>query len=632
MNYEEEEECKWIKAEHQTLSQILFLNECIKSGKIPEDIPNFESFCTSGNSKIRQLALRICWSRTKLISRLFNIDDPSSSIRKVMVRNSRSIQEIAVFFKDCNPEVKIAALKSILSLKLSEEEQNRYAMDFVALVNDREYEVRLLFAKCLKKFDSLQENILVKLFDKEDIGTLIYAAEEEYEDIRKEAMSSLPYILKEDVATVGFDFLIDVLGDDSLAVREIAMKSMYKICKKFTIKKDSGSLSSILNCLREMSPVLKKYLLKIIRILHYEEPSIINCLFNTKLEDLEILKTIDEIVKRNRRIFEIAVLRSYYVFSTEEDRKTYRMKYLADLVILRKICKRNSILVNEKTKMDWKMTDGLLKKNRTPILELEKVQEKIKVFIDRMRTDGITETLVEENKIKRTKHNVISNVSNNNNELDSVDNELDSANNDLNSVYINLSQTSNKSTILFTDVLQTEIRKLRLGTSFGKFLKGFISDLSNNQENIFLIPLKFCTKKDLFKKLSKKYKISLDNKKHEVSLGCLGLIFELIETLKKNSKILCLKEYKFECPYVIRRTKGCPIEFHVECAFENTNKNIFLVLESGSSKLFYKIEPVVHIILDNYPSSFISYIACKVGSEENEHLLSLTPKIVTKIL
>lgn len=577
--------------EEEIIRTILFLTECLRQKKNPEDILNFTSYCYNVNSKIRYLALKICHKDKNLALKYFKIDDPSASIRCILIRKSRCCSEIVQFLKDFNTEVKLSALKAFSRLKISKEDQNKYISHFWNLINDRSYEVRLSFAKVLKNFNQLNSELFLKLFDKEDVGTFIFAAEDEYEDVRKQSILSLSHIISKDVANCAFNFLVDILGDDFLEIRETAMKVLCSICKKFTIKKSSNDLFSVLCCFREGSPILRKYLLKVLSRIYYDSVNIVESLLNYKLEDNELLPTVKKIVRKNFKEFQINHLKQFFQFSTQEDRSSYNIKYMVDLTILKELNKKMPIELDNKTRSEFKILESLTKKGNSNMICLEKLKEKILLFLQNYNSDD---------KI--------------------IDNDV----NENSQLYQNL----------LNNFLNDTLKNLRMVTSIGKFLKNFILSLPKSLPSIYLILFKFGYKKEFLISLLKNYQINLNSNQFNVKI--LRLIVDLIDFAIQNNKALILNEYKFELPLVITRQGDLPVEFFVDCVYNKQHKNVFFVIQNESQKLYYNANDKIHVVIDDCPPYFTTYMACKLDETDytnisGDGLLYLTSKVIVAI-
>lgn len=563
-------------SEHQVIQSILFLGVCIRNSVIPD---NIEAFCRSCNSKIRYLALKACKGNDELIGKYFRADDPSSSIRQVMVGRSASLSEIVSSFRDSNSGVKVAALKALSRLRIGRADQNIFIMDLLPLINDKEHEVRLLFSKVLRKFSKLTGEVLAKLFDKEDIGTLIYAAEDEYEDVRAESVVSLRYVIKKKVASDGFDFLMDILNDDSLRVRELAMKSMYSICRKYTITKESNGLFGVLVCLREMSPILKKFLLKIVARIRYKDVSIVSHLFSTDLEDGEVLETVRKIVRRNTNVFRDAAKTTLFIFSKNGDRSLYKIEYLVDLVIMQELMRTTDLHISDQVRKDIDSASVLPRRCMVGTVELSKIQGLLTNFLlDVCKTGpeggGMTE---------------------------------------------------------IDDAFRDQVKSVRTITAFGKFIKEYLLNLPLGITNILLIPYKFKFGGRSLRRLIDKYGINLVNEGPVVEIGVLSLVKELVDIFVCSPGHLVLNEYSLSLPETITRQSGLPVEFDVQIDCKVRSRDIFLVLESGGTRISYPARSTVHVLLDDCPSSIACHLACRVpcrqsGPEDGAVMLGITPK------
>jgi len=74
-----------------------------------------------------------------------------------------------------------------------------------------------------------------------------------------------------------------------------------------------------------------------------------------------------------------------------------------------------------------------------------------------------------------------------------------------------------------------------------------------------------------------------------------------------KNKYSLLKSYNINLPEIIYKKRNLPIKLDINCNFKCTEENVFVVLESKDSCLFYSIKPKIHIVLDNV--YLITYIA-----------------------
>lgn len=565
--------------ECQTIESILFLSECVRSSTIPD---NIEAFSKSSNSKIRYLALRACQGNGELVDKYFRMDDPSSSIRQVMIGRSASLPEIVSSFRDANPGMRVAALEALSKFRISRADQNAFIMDFLSLVNDKEHEVRLLFAKALRRFNKLSDEILVKLFDKEDIGTLIYAAEDEHRDVRAAAVISLRHIIRKKTACDGFDFLMDILNDDSLRVRELTMKSMYMICKKCTITKESKELFGVLVCLREMNPVLKKFLLRIVTRIKYKDVFIVNHLFGTGLEDREILETVKKIVRGNTSIFLDAASANPFMFSKKEDRSLYKVEYLVDLVIIRELMRVADLHISDQVQRDLGLASVRPVSSTSEAAELSKIQ-------------GLLASLLLE------------------------------------------MPNASSEDIEISDAFRTEMMKIRTITAFGKFIKDYMTGLPLGTINILLVPYKFRFRRRSLRRLIRKHGVCLASDGFRVDAGLISLVKELVDIFMSSPRHLVLNEYSLSLPEAVVRQGDLPVEFEARVDWKIRSKSIFLVLESGDARISYPARSTVHVLLDRCPSSIVCYLACRVlcrqsGLTDQAIMLGITSKTEINIV
>lgn len=546
-------------SEHQTIQTILFLDRCVRSSTVPDGL---EVLSRSENSKIRLLALKSCQGDSRLVKKYFRMDDPSSAIREAMISRSHSLPEIVLCLKDSNSGVKIAALRAISRLSIDRAVQNMLIDDLLPLINDREHEVRLLFTKILRKFNKLSNEALMKMFDKGGMGTLIYAAEDEYEDVRGEAVISLCHIIKKKAALSGFDFLMDILNDDSLRVRELAMKSMYKISKRYTIVKEEGGMFGVLVCLREVSPVLRRFLLKVVSQVRYRDTLIVSHLFNVGLEDREILETVRKVVKRNTDVFLDAMRKSGFLFSNDEDRTLYRTEYLVDLMVMRELMGATDLEVSDVVRKDLGLI-MLPKYHVSGTMELRKIRD----LLDSL--DG---------------HNAIA--------------------------------------------FLEEMRRMRVVTAFGKFVRDYLLGFPLCVSSILLVPYKFRFGKSHLRNLIIKHKMSLSSESPCAEASMISFVMDLVDTFISHPRCLELREYTLSLPEMVVRYDRLPVEFEAKIDGKDGLRNVFLVLESVDGRVSYPARNTVHVLLDDCPPSISCYLACKVRGDGMPEavMVGITPK------
>lgn len=326
-------------SEAQLLLDVLFLEECMDNGTIPE---NIISFTTSESAKVRKLALLLCKLGGFCLDSKFSTD-PTASIRSFYLSNlvigSSSVKDIHLdaiipHISDRNPSVRIAVLKSIRSLSLSPQTQNRLLPSLLHLINDTSSEVRLLFCKLLKKFKDLKTSLILGMLDKEKDGTLIYGAEDELVRIRLATVGAIRWFVREDTAAVLFDFLLDLLND-SQDVRLRCMRLLRKIIRKFPIKKKSHEVHWLVLSSGNQSLAFTSTLIGVLTHLEYANLEELKITFTQSLfhrfDTRTVLGILDGVVKRNVGLFSHGP-----VFSTDVQRQSYSIEYLCDLLLMSK--------------------------------------------------------------------------------------------------------------------------------------------------------------------------------------------------------------------------------------------------------------------------------------------------------
>lgn len=117
--------------------------------------------------------------------------DPCSSVRAFALKHVKSLSILKSFFNDSNTDVKIAVLEALNKIQLGKKQQKKVIAQLAAYINDKNVCVRLEFSKLLKNLSLIGISKLMQMFDKEDIGTFIFGAEDESVEVRKEILNSI---------------------------------------------------------------------------------------------------------------------------------------------------------------------------------------------------------------------------------------------------------------------------------------------------------------------------------------------------------------------------------------------------------------------------------------------------------
>lgn len=602
-------------SEQSVIREIYFLMDCLHNKNYAVFLENSGKYLQSNNFRIRFLSLKILYKIEKkdkninLINQFYKINDPYYRIRALMIRritclgiyyeevnsnlyfngdehiigeamdkkgeiaqitltaaNSSSeaidkkaeIQHITTILEminDANSKIKLEILKLILRSKdLSAILQNLIFNKISHLANDKDYGVRLLFYSVLSKLNLLDEKTSIHLFDKENVGTYIYAIEDELPVIRKKALKSLKTTTNLSNLRVVAEFLVDALNDDSEVVRLCCLRIFCFLLKKFKTAKYKmldSNIKTIFFSLSEKNVKFKNLILKILKFVKIKNINILNLFVNSNLSNLEVTGCINYIIKKNSKIFLKAILKYPYLISKKED-KIDSIPFLIDKLIQRYFLKSRKITFTSKIIKDIEDFDRC-NEEHLDILHL---------------------------------FNEIQSFSDPNSFLKDTDTGLEK-------------YSSNKI---------HDYNDLFVGENSHPSLENFLRNAIFNYFALFyLLPYVFNFDLGLFCKILNAFK------RNEISK--IDFILKLLKIIIRNPRFSTKKEYPIIISREIRTNEDLPFCFFIECLFEIQCNKIFILLVDGNNNILeYNIKKKMKIVLDNDLQRIQYCIAVKLNS------------------
>ena len=235
------------------------------------------------------------------------INDPFNEIRQLGLRALRiskvkvdeeTAEAILGFISDQNTGVRIEAVRLLSRLEIKNKRVEKKILEEICgLITDQKEEVRLSAARSLKYLNFSSPG---SLFAKSRNGVFIYGLEDECMRVRQETVKSIFFLCNEDIKNETFDFLVDLLNDDSQQVRILVSSVLKKLSKKFIWKIPPGDLNLVIINLEESNRKINRNLLRFCGRLHYTEDTF--CIFQVLLDKVSLGKNIDEIYRCIRKI------------------------------------------------------------------------------------------------------------------------------------------------------------------------------------------------------------------------------------------------------------------------------------------------------------------------------------------
>lgn len=584
------------------LFDILFLEYCLNNNIIPK---NLEKFSKSESIKVRKLSLLIIQKYTTFsINSFFSINDPSSDIRAIILKECTDISILKLYVYDRNENVRLAVLEAFNKIDLDEETQNDVLSYLLHLINDTSFSVKLNFCKILKKFTKINSLIILRLLDKEKEGTFIFGIEDESVLIRKNVLDSLEYFIREDTKLFVLNFVISLINDDSIKIRIKSIKIIKKITKNFRIKLDCNNLYWLVLSNKEQNIIIRKYLVKILSNIHFDNILEIKDFFKENIfknfENRNILKILNKIIDRNKQIF--IEEKEMFIFSNKNNRNNYEIEYLCDLLIL-----NNKLILGKCNYLENGLNDNILinivtNDNRNDLTNngtngtltnvdntLSSTQLDKKILKDM----NVFKTV-----LKRPEENKI-------NEYKTIYKIFENEN-----IEIIIEQLNNTRTI----------------TSFGRFIKNYFL-LEKNIKNILLVPFKFKFNRKKFNKLILASQLDFtdnfdnnfksDNNNIDSNINSNNINDNTLTNINSNinsndfssnnlkvliRKILkmAIKRTKYgdvrECNFLVKLSQentfnyDFPSEFWIEISSNKFYKEMRFVIESENTKLLFEVD------------------------------------------
>ncbi|KAM0680915.1 Integrator complex subunit 4 [Glugoides intestinalis] len=561
---------KKIIEKEDLMLNVTLLEACLVNGSMEHHSEDWLDECiTSQSSLIRKLAVQLTIKMGFEIPRKCIFNDPCASVRAIALERCRDLVVLKEHIRDRNSNVKIAVLGSLSQITLGKTMQDILLPDLLPLMDDQDPRVRVQFCKILRMFSEADTSILFRMFDKEQEGTFIHGAEDESLEVRLALVSALEVLVCEGIATVTFNFLCDMLNDDSADMRLKAMRLLSVISRRFKIQKDTKELFWILLCLREKDEKLNKYLLRTITNLSFTDLSVVSSLFKY-LEDKTVMKTVKKLVKRNKELFLEGLRERMFLFSDVEQRQSYTIEYLVDLVILE---------LNIEPDMTIK---SYIKRNK------DKCEKNVEMIEKNMR---------DARRMMKSGKRVFQD------EIVSIVKVLDR--------YDSLSE--------YYGGIKEPLKRIRTVTSVGKFIKesllgSFLPDEGQVEKKSFPSDEELVKIRAHLESI--RYRFRLDTRHlRQLSKGCDLNLKSILKYARlfgkgvlKSPGQIGMKNYNFSayCKSNLK-TFALPREVLVEIETEEEDKDVKFILQSREDYLFFEIEKRQLITVDCI-ESFQCYI------------------------
>lgn len=570
-----------MSSEQELLDQILFLERCIQLKERPE---NIKFYGKSESPKVRQLAAFLNISLNGNCIDIVSFDDPSSLVRSTALLYCKDLDILSIYLKDTNSIVRISVLKSLNKMVLTREEQNKMILNLLPLINDKELSVRILFSKLLSKFYLISSEIIVKMFDKEDFGTFIFGAEDENVEVRIQMVKSMKKLIKVETADCAFEFLTDLLNDDSLSVRIYCIKLLYCITKKHKITKNFQSLFGLTLCSRERNENILKYLIKTLSNLKYLDMDIIPHIIRTfDLKDSFFL--LKKIIKGNEQLFRDRLKENKFLFSNQEQQDNKSKEYLCDILILKTL---------EDSTIETESLDKSYQEALTSIESKKPIRKEFKMQIRNLFKSKHLNTII--NSFSSDHH--LNNDSGYKENPLSLDNSTSihfsdniSYSNSLKIVKYSDNETSNSNTIAYEGnytnriikYLNEELNKIECSSEIEKILKFSLILIIKNPRKIILFLYRFGFSIKRLERLVKKYQ----NYQYDYCS-----LFKILKKVLKKLLInrnLSVFNYKVSLDSCFYNSKDQLSEFRFEIELNDHLKGVCLVLEQNDEQLIFPI-------------------------------------------
>ncbi|KAI5169421.1 hypothetical protein PAEPH01_0696 [Pancytospora epiphaga] len=361
--------------------RITYLEHCIERGSVPEQI---EELLKDESSQVRKLSQKILAQHG--ISARSLIDDPAHEIRAAYILKTTNFDDLIESIDDESKMVKICLLRRLQSVNgncngsnhdvlIPKEKQEQVFAKLCTYINDRDHRVRLELIKTLNVFSGLSDKFVLSLFDKKNIGLFIYGAEDEMSEIREKLIMSIETFLRKATSNAIFEYLIDMLNDESESVRETVGAVLCRVTACFRLTATKEQYFFILNGIEEDNVKIRNGILRVLSNLCYASVEIYEILAEQRnAEDSVILGIIKRIVRRNRNLFK-RNLESIYSYSIFDEnpfergslKRFYNLKYLSKLVVLHTLSKYYKIDISEPMRRDFKFLSLKLFKKRAKV-------------------------------------------------------------------------------------------------------------------------------------------------------------------------------------------------------------------------------------------------------------------------
>ena len=563
--------------EQQLLKQISFLENCLQTNKKLNDL---EVYGRSESPKIRHLAALLAIETYGTCADIVSFDDPCYLVRSVALLYCRDLSILQKHLKDSNSPVRLSVLKSLYQINLSESQQNELILQILPFVNDKELAIRHFFSKLLAKFTLISSQIVLKMFEKEDIGTFIYGAEDEAIEARIQLIKSMDVLITDETALCAFEFLCDLLNDDSIEVRSVCIKLLYRISKKYKIQRDSKNLFGLIFCSREKNRTIKKYLFKTLSNIRYSEISMVRQILNLFDSTEMMLVVLKKIIKMNISLFEEELMSKTYLFSTEKQRKKYEKEYLCDLLTIKEVMKYEPSTTSPEFHIILKHLVQIDKKLKKDFKRLNEVFELHKSFKGRVIKQFL-EIFELENMSGTRSFFQMEDIKPENNECDYL---RSNANNDASDKVETGDSKYVSDTSIFIQELIEKIKSIKCTLEFEKILKKIVISVLKDPKNIYLFYFKLGFKMKKLKKYNLKY-----NPNFQKNQSLIILISKLLKLIPKNTRkyeALNFNIYLLSCHYS-QNANICEFRFEIE--YPSTMEDIYLVLEQNNKRLIFPL-------------------------------------------
>lgn len=581
--------------ECQAYHQMLYLEHCLRTAAAPAAL---HDFLASSSSRVRRLAQLVAEQQGIAVRSMLN--DPCSTIREAYLRKTECLDDLLRSINDENRFMRVRILRRIQAIAIPPERRMEVLQALAEYINDKDYPVRLEFARTLRVFRGLRPDFIAQLFDKKDLGLFIYGAEDEFYDVRETLVRSINTFVTPETIALIFDYLIDMLNDESDAVRRAVVHMLKRLSRRHALAVDDSQLSFILDSLEECDSCIKEGILGLIAHLRYRSIAVyFQLLKQQSIADAVVLRCLRQLVQHNHQLFHDSLPYIYKhseLIDESDAYDLYERGYLACLVVLSILRRHYDSPVSKRVRKDFQFL-RLKLYNRRPRVDYTRamaMREKAIRFAEGKEEHG-GEVEVDENAAQSYFHGLFQ--------------------------ALKEYRSEGKKDGLFRFSYQFKIDKARERGAHARISKGICSGYGDPGDGLINKAInRRCRERTS--------KIDIPEITPERILSdsfSMDLIHENLRFLEPSifDRIL-FSEFIVNVPESIVLIKNMPVEFQAFLFFGYTADSIVFIVEDSSSqaKIVYGLEERVRVVIDDCRSDLICYIAacagdglCKLSSE-----------------